>query len=222
MSTVIVRRSEPTRLTGVTYDMYAHLRDHRGNRGLRMTYYNGVLEIMSPLFSHERNTEHLAMIVRAVAIAFRLPFIGGGSTTFRQGRIGPNVGAGKEPNCCFYFAHETLVRDKTTIDLTIDPPPDLWIEVDHRGSSRGRLPLYAALGIPEIWQYRVRSGRLRFLRLNNTSDAYETMTHSLSLPMLSPELVRFALNQGQGKSDMDFELWLRQWAAGLTPQGNAP
>jgi len=37
-------------------------------------------------------------------------------------------------------------------DLTIDPPPDLAIEVDL--TSRTNLDTYVALKIPELWIYR--------------------------------------------------------------------
>jgi hypothetical protein len=68
--------------------------------------------------------------------------------------------------------------------------------VDNRGSSRGRLPVYAALGVPEVWRYRVRRGELRFVRL--VDGAYEPLDRSLALPMLTPALVLEALALGAG------------------------
>ena len=88
-------------------------------------------------------------------------------------------GNGKEPDQSFYFANGPAIRGKATIDLEVDPPPDLWIEVDNRSSSKGRLPLYAALGVPEVWQYRVRRRTLRFFRLNEAGDGYVPIDRSL-------------------------------------------
>ena len=39
------------------------------------------------------------------------------------------------------------------IDLTLDPPPDLAIEIDMTSPSIPRLPIYCALGIPEVWRF---------------------------------------------------------------------
>jgi Uma2 family endonuclease len=69
-------------------------------------------------------------------------------------------GRGKEPDKAFYFANAAAIRGKETIDLRVDPPPDLWIEVDNRGSSKGKLQLYAALGVPELWRYQARRALL--------------------------------------------------------------
>jgi hypothetical protein len=40
-----------------------------------------------------------------------------------------------------------------TLDFAIDPPPDLAVEVDVSRSSLGKLNLYAAFGVPEVWRY---------------------------------------------------------------------
>ncbi|MBW4621851.1 MAG: Uma2 family endonuclease [Cyanosarcina radialis HA8281-LM2] len=36
---------------------------------------------------------------------------------------------GIEPDNCFYIQNHQRMRGKTRIDLTVDPPPDLAIEV---------------------------------------------------------------------------------------------
>jgi Uma2 family endonuclease len=37
--------------------------------------------------------------------------------------------------------------------MEIDPPPDLLIEIDVTNDSLDKFPLYAALGVPEVWRY---------------------------------------------------------------------
>jgi hypothetical protein len=39
------------------------------------------------------------------------------------------------------------------VDLAIDPPPDLAIEVELTSGLLDKLSVYAALGVPEVWRY---------------------------------------------------------------------
>jgi Uma2 family endonuclease len=174
-----------------------------------MTYHDGTLEIMSPLYRHEKSSRRIGHVVLVVCSVLGIPCQGTGSTAF--GRRGPRPprGWGKEPDQSFYLAHEPWIRGKDEIDLDVDPPPDLWIEVDHRGSSRGRLPLYAALGVPEVWRYRTKTSRLWFGRRQD--DAYVPIEQSVVLPMLSPRLVLEALSLGNGLSESEWDLVLREW-----------
>jgi Uma2 family endonuclease len=205
---------EPTVLHGVPYGMYVRLWKDPRNYHYRMTYYDGTLEIMSPAYLHERPSQKLGLFVRSVAMALNIPCLGTGSTTFCRGQRGLTKGKGKEPDQSFYFTHLEEIGGKGTIDLEVDPPPDLWIEFDNRGSSKGRLPVYAALGIPEVWRYRVRSGRLRFVRLDG--GVYVPIDHSLALPMLTPQLALFALSRC-GNDESAWANWLRPWVAAGMP-----
>jgi Uma2 family endonuclease len=211
MATVL-RQGGPNVLYGVCYDWYVRLRDDPRNGHSRMTYHNGVLEIVSPEFRHERDGARVDLIVRAVASAFDIECVGAGSTTFRRGQEGLQKGHGKEPDTSFYLANWQAVRAKDTIDLEVDPPPDLWVEVDNRVSSRGRLPVYAALEIPEVWRLRTRRRTLWFGRLE--CDTYVEIKESLSLPMVTPGLVLSLLElarQAPGETTWDRQMrdWLR-------------
>ena len=59
-----------------------------------------------------------------------------------------------------------LIRDsyKEEVDLAIDPPPDLIIEIDITSSSLNRLPLFAAVGVPEVWRYE--KGAIKIYQLH--------------------------------------------------------
>ncbi len=81
--------------------------------------------------------------------------------------------------------------------------------MDHRGSSRGRLPLYAALGVPEVWRFHSRQARLWFGQLEGGS--YVEIDQSRSLPMLTPQRVLEALNLGEGLSESEWDPLLRAW-----------
>jgi Uma2 family endonuclease len=216
MATVTRRVESPTTLYGVAYDQYVKLRDNPRNDHLRMTYFDGVLELMSPEQRHEQGGHRLGHIIYAVAAVFEVPYLMAGSTTFRKGPLTlprtkrSTQGVGKEPDESYHFANLAAIRGKGHIDLEIDPPPDLWVEVDNRASSRGRLPLYAALRVPEVWQYRVRRGTLWFGRL--VDDRYEEIERSLSLPMLTPALVLELLARGaEAPDDGTWDRQMREW-----------
>ena len=105
------------------------------------------------------------------------------------------IGKGKEGDETYYLgAVAAAVRDKESLDLPVDPPPSLWIEVDNYGDTRGKLPLYAALGVPEVWQYRVRRRALKFWRLDG--GAYREIPESLALPGLTPGWSSNLLDEG--------------------------
>jgi Uma2 family endonuclease len=221
MATVTRRSPEYAVLRGVRYDVYVALRDAPANGGLRMTYHDGTLEIMSPEFRHEHSTALLGAIVRAYTAVLGVRFVSARSTTFRRGRAGRKKGFGKEPDESFYFAHADAVRNRASIDLDAAPPPDLWIEVDNRVSSAGRLPVYAALRVPEVWVYRPRKGTLGFLSLDG--DAYRPIDRSLSLNALTPAIVLDLLAEADRQSENEWDVWMRDWMrANLTHTQERP
>jgi Uma2 family endonuclease len=218
----VVRIGAPTVLRGVTYGDYVRLRDEPDNGHLRMTYYDGTLEIMSPEFIHEFDSRSFGVFFTVLCEELDIPFRPAGATTFRRGVPTRRKGKGKEPDESFYFANVARVLGKRSLDVEAgDPPPDLWIEVDNRSSSRGREPVYAALGVPEIWRFRVMNRRLRFLRLDTNTATYEPIERSLSLPMLTPTLVLEALAMGENLPANTWSRRLRAWVRQkfVTPGG---
>jgi Uma2 family endonuclease len=202
-----VARSHPrfARLTGVTYDAYLRMRDDPGNRGKRMAYHDGLLEHMSPGMIHDEGARLLFVIVLAYCKAFAVPSRAVGSTTFRRGLPGELKGDGKEPDESFYLGADMVrIADKTSVDLDVDPPPSLWIEVDNWGSSASRLPIYAGLEVPEVWRYRVRTRRLWFGRL--AGRRFRRLTSSVALPGLTPEAMLGILDE-YGRLSRDNTRW---------------
>lgn len=204
---------------GVSYKEYARLTRLDANRHLRMAYFDGTLEIMSPeLREHEVHSRRINSVITTVADVLDLPYSGTGSATFRRQGDGPRKGTGREADQSFYFQNvERLPRDRDPDLNAGDPPPDLWVEVDHRSSSRSRLPTYARLGIPEVWQYRAETAMIRFLRLEGAT--YARIDRSLALPVLTPALVVEALNHGRELIESVWVRWLRQWAEQFRPVG---
>jgi len=203
-------------LEGISWETYVGLRDLEENDHIRMTYLDGTLILMSPQFIHDRGAWRLGLLVCHVAEALAIDVAGTGNTTFRRGGRGKRKGTGKEPDNAFYVgANESRIRNKDTIDLTVDPPPDLAIEVDNKRDSRVALKIYARLGVPEVWRFHAPKRTLWFGRL--VGEGYETIDMSLCLPVLTPALVLEALGVAQGPdmSDTRWLGWLREWARGL-------
>ena len=116
---------------------------------------------------------------------------------------------GAEPDSCYYIKNEPLIREKTEIIMGQDPPPDLVLEVDITNPSDRRLPIYALLGIPEVWIYD--GYNIKFLALENGE--YLSIEQSLSFPVLSTAIVvefmqkRFSL--GERQTLKEFRQWVR-------------
>jgi Uma2 family endonuclease len=211
MATVYRRHPHVAVLGDVPFKMYVKLALTPENRHLRMAYHDGTLEIVSPkLRKHEVPSDRLRIIITTVATRLGLAYDGTGSYTYRRSGAGPYRGKGKEPDQSFYFANVGRVPRTRDPNLDAgDPPPDLWIEVDNRASSAGRLPIYAALGVPEVWRYRAGKKTLQFLQLVDGS--YQLIDRSLALPMLTPALVLEALALGNDPIESEWDRLLREW-----------
>ncbi len=94
-------------------------------RNTRVAYYQGTLDIMSPLAIHERPHRIIAYIVTAILDSQGRDWDDFGSTTFKRPEF-----AGVEPDTCFYIQNVNSVQGCTNMNLSIYPPPDLAIEAD--------------------------------------------------------------------------------------------
>jgi Uma2 family endonuclease len=207
-----------TVLQGITWKTYLKLRDNPENYHVRMTYLDGELILMSPEFIHDRGAEHLGLVIRGVTSGLGLEVVGIRTTTLRKG-IARKKGSGKEADNAFYLGeNERRMRkrpEKDNLDLNIDPPPDLAIEVDNKADTAKVLKLYARLRVPEVWRYHVRNHTLWFGRLDGS--VYIELTRSVALPRLTPELVLHALkvfDEGEMGENAWFE-WIKAWAREL-------
>ena len=165
-------------LPRVQWCTYTRLLEERGNsHAVLLTYDQGTLELMAPSLSHEHTNRVLAMIVEAVALMYDVDLYPVGSTTFTR----QDLARGFEPDSCYYITHAATVRGKPTIDLMIDPPPDLVIEIVMTRTSLDKFPLYAAIGVPEVWRYSGDNLTIACLH----DQVYETTDTSLIFPRLT-------------------------------------
>ena len=117
---------------------------------------------MSPLPIHEKYKEFLLRLVDRLSIVLEFDLESLGATTFDQEWLEKGV----EPDTCFYIANAARIIGKERIDLNVDPPPDIAVEVDITNPSISKLSLYEEMGVPEVWLY---NGKL--LRIFLLSDA---------------------------------------------------
>ncbi|WNZ27392.1 Uma2 family endonuclease [Leptolyngbya sp. NK1-12] len=168
----------------------AELGEHRS---IRIAYDNGWLELMTPLPEHEYFKETISDAVKDIAEELNLDYESYGSTTWRQRA----KQAGLEADNCFYFQNEARIRGKLEIDLDHDPPPDLALEIDITRKSLERFPIYARLGVPELWCYD--SGTLRIYLLQQAQ--YVEVAQSQVFPSLAiqelPRLIETYRHQGR-------------------------
>jgi Uma2 family endonuclease len=164
-------------LDDVSWEFYEQLLREIGDRAIRVTYDNGWMEIMSPLPKHERWKTRIGRMIEILSLELRVPVETLGSTTFKR----EDRKKGLEPDECYYVQNEAAVRDKDELDLTIDPAPDLAVEVDITRRSIPRQPIYAALGMPELWRFEGK----RLLVLHLAPDGkYHAAEASVAFPFL--------------------------------------
>ncbi len=175
-----------------------------GDRHIRVNYDSGRMEIMSPLRRHGNGATLLGWMVHELVMELDIQYELADPVTLRR----PDLVKGVEPDRLFHFgANAARVQENREFDFTVDPPPDLVIEVDVTSSSIPRLPIFAALGIPEVW--RIDDEELQFLHLQ-PDGTYQPQDHSRAFPaLLVTEAARF-LEQGQGANKT---AWIRTFRA---------
>jgi len=197
-------------LSGVTWQTYVRLLRAFDDRHLRITYDRGALELMTLSPQHERLKHLLALLVVALIEELGWDWAGFGSMTFRRRRRR----RGLEPDECFWIAHEPQVRGKDQIDLRVDPPPDLVLEIEVTQSILDRLGIFAALLVPEVWRC---NGQTIEVLLLGTAGQYTTSLMSRAFPFLPVNELAAFLNRRATESNAtllrEFRAWVREQIA---------
>lgn len=201
MQTVQAPPEQRMILSNISWETYERLlADHEDSSAPRFTYDQGMLEIMSPNPEHEVTNRRIAQLVLIVAEEASIVAADFGSTTFKR----EDLERGFEPDSCFYIQNEERVRGKKRLDLTVDPPPDLVIEVDMTSPSLAKFPIYARLGVPEVWRYDGEKLRIHGL---DEDAGYAEIQRSSVLPTLTADvLTRFIQRSGT----LDWLAWVRE------------
>lgn len=200
-------------LSNVSWETFERLLEELGdNRATRLAYNEGLLEIMTPLGTHENSNRFIDDLVRAIADELNLNLKKFGSLTLKRAK----KLKGAEPDSCYYIQNEPLVRSTQEIDLDNDPPPDLVLEIDITSGSLDKRPIYAAIGVPEFWCYDGKKLEIFVLQLANRE--YQKVTQSSTFPWMPldiiPRFIRQSLVDGETATLRAFRAWVREQQKG--------
>lgn len=192
-------------LEPVSWELYERLLAELGDsRGTRLAYDDGRLEIMSPSDSHEYVNKIVGRLIEAYADACGIDIDGLGSWTMSRKQLNKGI----EPDGCYYVQSLPAIAHKKRLDLAVDPPPDLAIEVEISRSSLVKQPIYAALGVPEIWRF---DGKQFRILLRTGAGEYAEAPRGASFPDLPiDEINRFVQIGLQSRQSAAVRA-LRQW-----------
>ncbi|MCC5629763.1 Uma2 family endonuclease [Nostoc sphaeroides] len=202
---IIVKPGQQMLLQDISWQQLENILEEMGERrAARISYSHGWLEIMVPLPEHEKDKEYIGELVRVLLDKLQIDFEPFGSTTLKNERSQQAV----EPDTSFYIQNQAAVIGKNRIDLNIDPPPDLAIEIDI--TSRTRFENYQILGVPELWRH-TQQGLEIFLLKEGKYIKSESSPNFPNIPIveLVNEYVQQCLTIGRSQAMRNFRDWVK-------------
>lgn len=185
-----------------TWKDYERLLNLRQQKIYPKLYFNGKsqeIHLMSPLPGHGNRVDTLSDLIKIILrrkgkdwqcfdpITLKLPFQ-----------------AGLEPDTCFYIDNRQAILGKDRIDLTVDPPPDLAIEVDL--TSMTDINTYELLKIPELWVYHQESLKIYCLEKEHYQNSENSrLFPDINLKKIIPYYVELGWTQGASVALRQFE-----------------
>ena len=190
-------------LPNISWQTYEAMLADIGDRGsIRLVYDRGVLEIRMPSDIREAINRLLARIVGVLAEELDLPLKEFGSVTLNRS----DIKKGAEPDSSFYIQNADRIRGNQ-IDISIDPPPDLIIEVDITNSSARSFAVYQQLGIGEVWRYA--NGIVKIFQLQDGD--YIECEFSSIFGMISGDILGCFLQMSATENSTSIVRAVRKW-----------
>ncbi|HLF83435.1 MAG TPA: Uma2 family endonuclease [Blastocatellia bacterium] len=194
----------------VSWDEYEELLEQVGEApGLRISYDNGSLHVMTISAEHEKYSEFIKSLMAGIRLRLQINILAFGSATMRK----PKRSAGHEPDASFYVQTASLIGNRIQLDFETDPPPDIVVEIDVHHDSRPRFPVYARLGVHEIWRYDGQAMTIHHLSEERDGPSYVAGDTSAALPMLSAtlltEMIERMRRDGELSALLAFDEWLQ-------------
>jgi Uma2 family endonuclease len=199
----VLNPSEPTTqkviLHTISWETYERLlAEHQEGSSTRFAYDRGMLEIRILSLGHESFKERLMRLVGVIAEGLEIDIEGVGSTTFRR----EDLARGFKLDACYYLTKAEYIRHKDDIDLAVDPPPELVIEIDITSPSLNKFPILAAMGVLEVWRFD--GAQIGLFRLSEGK--YVKVDQSIALPAMTSEVINRLLEASKTLKRTD---WLR-------------
>ncbi len=202
---IMISPGQQLLLNNVSWKMYEQLlKEFSEKRGSRINYSQGVLEIMVPLPEQEDDKIMIGDFIKVMLEELDIEFRSLGSTTFKSELMNQGI----EADDCFYIENEATVRGKSRLDLTIDPPPDLAIEIDL--TSRTRFNNYEALGVRELWRFDGNKLEINVLKSEQYVQQHES-PHFPGFPLINmiSEYLERSKIEGRNKTMKAFRAWVK-------------
>lgn len=193
-------------LDRVSWEQFESILTELGDRrAARVSYSNGLLEIMVPLPEHKKAKEMIGDIVKLLLTERGIDCDALGSTTLKSERMTQGV----EPDACFYIQNQRFAIGKNRLDLSVDPPPDLAIEIDL--TSRTQLDNYLSLGVPELWRYDKQGLQVYLLQAGEYVESAVSPTFpDLPIVELVNNCIRQSRSIGSSQAIKELRNWLKE------------
>jgi len=202
-------------LPGVSWQQFETLLDELGShRTARLTYDRGKLEMMTPLEEHERCSRLIESLLLVTADELNEQIHSMGSILLKRA----DLECVAQPDASYYLTEKVRLSNRAELDLSQAPPPDIVVEVAITKSALNTFGIYAALGLPEVWQYwttigdNVLKGNLLIYQLQNGE--YVQRLASPTFPFLPAKRVLEFLDQsdkiGLAQALTVFRSWMQE------------
>lgn len=199
-------------LDNVSWQQFENLlTELSNNRSARFCYDQGRLEMMTPTEEHDRCRKLIESLLLVLVDETYLKLVTFNDTVLKR----RDLKLGVDPDACFYIQHATQMQAKSAIDLAQDPLPEVILEVALTPSALNKLPLYAALGLPEVWLYKNDPSNkplertLQIYQLQG--DRYWVSPHSSVFPFLPAARVLEFIEQSDTLGLVNALQVLRAW-----------
>jgi Uma2 family endonuclease len=202
---IIVKPGQEMLLQDISWQQLENILSEMGEKSAaRISYSDGWLEIMVPLPEHEKDKELIGDLVKILLEILQIDFEPFGSTTLKNERMRQAV----EPDTSFYIQNQAAIIGKNRIDLNIDPPPDLAIEIDI--TSRTRFQNYEILGVPELWRYTQQGLEISILQEGKYIKS-ESSPNFPNIPIIElvNKYVQQCLTIGRSQAMRNFRDWVK-------------
>ena len=191
-------------LHDISWDEYEELLEAVGEANyLHISYDEGTLQIRTLSALHESYQFLISHLVNLLSVRLRIKVLCFGSATMRKKAKQKGV----EPDLSFYVQTAAAIGSRTDLDFSVDPPPDIVVEIDLQHPSLSKFTIYAALGVPEIWRYDGKSLTVYYL----AGESYVPTPSSFALPVLTSDTLTEFLARSQHEDQYETVLAFEKW-----------
>ena len=185
-----------------TWRDYEMLLADQGEKSTVKVYFNATtqeIRLMAPSPRRGNRSDALSDLVKGL-----LRYQGQDWQSFDPITLKKFEEKGVEPDTCFYLSNRQAILGKEKIDLAVDPPPDLALEVDLTSLTRSED--YEGIGVPELWIYRDLTLNIYVFNGQQYVERAESpLFPGILLKNLIPKYVEKAWTEGVSVAVRDFE-----------------